>query len=313
MPPTFSVITPSYNQDKFIERTIQSVLTQSGVDFDYIVCDGGSSDGTVSILKRSSANLQWLSEPDEGQADAVNKGIRATKGDIIAWINSDDIYYPSAFSKVRYIFETRPDVQVVYGRANHIDQFDSIVQSYPTEGWNFNRLKETCFICQPATFFRRQLVEKYGYLNPRLEFCMDYELWLRYGQHTDFFYLPEVLAGSRLYPNTKTSGCQLNLHFEINEMLKDKFSLSTEKWVFAYAATAVEENDKSRKRNRFALVTQFQRLAEFLTFSWEGYSRWRNSTISFMTIFEMFRCILGRRYNRFDPLKNLDRSNRTGA
>jgi glycosyltransferase involved in cell wall biosynthesis len=186
MPLTFSIVTSSYNQGQFIERTIQSVLNQAEIAFDYMVCDGGSSDNTLAALEKYKLYLRWVSEPDEGQADAVNKGIRNTTGDIIAWVNSDDIYYPSAFSKVKYIFETRPDVQVVYGNANHIDQFYSIIRPYPTEGWNFNRLKETCFICQPATFFRRQLVEKYDYLNPKLEFCMDYELWLRYGQHTDF-------------------------------------------------------------------------------------------------------------------------------
>jgi glycosyltransferase involved in cell wall biosynthesis len=303
---SFSVITPSYGQGDFIEQTIQSVLSQAEVDFEYMVCDGGSSDNTLTILRKYQSHLRWVSEPDGGQADAVNKGIRNTTGDIIAWINSDDVYYPLALSKVRHIFETFPDVRVIYGKANHIDQAGNIIRPYPTEAWNYKRLKEVCFICQPATFFRRQLVEDQGYLDTQLEFCMDYELWLRYGRHENFFYSPEVLAGSRLYPGTKTSKSQLELHFEINEMLRDKFTLSTEKWVFAYAAAAVEENDKSRDRHSFALVTQFHRLVEFLTFSWQGYSRWRDLNFSPLTAWEMFRCIAGRYYNRHNPLRGIE-------
>lgn len=303
---TFSIITPSFCQGSFIERTLQSVLSQAGIKFDYIVCDGGSSDNTLAVLKQYQSKLRWISEPDQGQADAVNKGIRNTTGDIIAWINSDDVYYPLALSKVRHIFETFPDVKIVYGNANHIDQSDSIIGPYPTEAWNYKRLRETCFICQPATFFRRQLVEDYGYLDPKLEFCMDYELWLRYGQYTDFYYLPEVLAGSRFYSDTKTSRNQLDLHFEINEMLKRKFTLSPEKWVLAYAATAVEENEKNRGRHNSALVAPFRRLAKFITFSWQGYSRWRDLKFSPLTVLEIFRCIMGRYYSRHDLLKKLD-------
>lgn len=306
MPLTFSIITPSYNQGWFIEQTIQSVLSQLEIAFDYIVCDGGSDDNTLATLEKYKAHLRWVSEPDEGQADAVNKGIRNTTGDIIAWINSDDVYYPLALSKVRHIFETFPDVGVVYGNANHIDQSGSIIRPYPTEAWNYKRLQETCFICQPATFFRRQLLEDQGYLDTKLEFCMDYELWLRYGRHVDFFYLPELLAGSRFYPGTKTSQSQLELHFEINQMLKDKFALSAEKWVFAYAATAVEENDKFRDRHNLALTTQFHRLVEFLTYSWQGYSRWRDLTFSPLTVLEMLRCIAGRYYNRHNPLRDIE-------
>lgn len=310
MPLTFSIVTPSYNQGQFIERTIQSILNQAEITFDYMVCDGGSSDNTLAVLEKYQPYLKWVSEPDEGQADAVNKGIRNTTGDIIAWINSDDVYYPLALRKVRDIFEAFPDVKVVYGNANHIDQTDGIIRPYPTEVWNYKRLKETCFICQPATFFRRQLAQEQGYLDARLEFCMDYELWLRYGQSTDFFYLPELLAGSRLYPDTKTSKSQLDLHCEINEMLKDKFTFSTEKWVLAYAATAVEENDKARGNyDDFALVTQFQRLTEFLNFTWKGYLRWRDLKFSPLTVLEMFRCIAGRYYSSHNPLRNLDGSN----
>jgi glycosyltransferase involved in cell wall biosynthesis len=280
MPPTFSVITPSYNQGQFIERTIQSVLSQQGVSFEYLVCDGGSTDETVTILQRYQDHLHWLSEPDRGQADAINKGISQTTGEVIAWLNSDDIYYPSALSKVQAIFLAHPEVQVVYGDAYHIDRDDRILEPYPTAPWNYRQLRQVCFLCQPATFFRRQLVEQYGLLDAQLKFCMDYELWLRYGKQTDFFYLPEVLAGSRLYEDNKTLGQRVAVHREINQMLAQKFLISPEKWVLDYASIVVEERDKAKKRNGTNLDVEVQRMNEFVLEVCRSYARWRYGLIS---------------------------------
>ncbi|HSM83557.1 MAG TPA: glycosyltransferase family 2 protein [Nodosilinea sp.] len=288
---TFSVVTPSYNQGLFIERTIQSVLAQTHVAFDYMVCDGGSTDGTVGILKQYQNHLRWVSEPDGGQADAVNKGIRATSGDIIAWINSDDVYYPDAFSKVQHIFLTHPEVQVVYGQANHIDRDDGFIEPYPTEPWNYRRLKEICFLCQPAVFFRRQLVTDYGELDASLRFCMDYELWLRYGRHSEFFYLPQLLAGSRFYQDTKTLGQRAAVHYEINDMLKAKFSRSPERWVLAYASVLVEEREKAEGQVGGSLRASVQRVNQFCVEAFRGYRRWRNFVVSPATVWQISRWI----------------------
>ena len=266
MPLTFSIITPSYNQGQFIERTIQSVLNQAGITFDYMVCDGGSSDNTLTVLKKYQPYLRWVSEPDEGQADAVNKGIRNTTGDIIAWINSDDVYYPLALRKVRDIFEAFPDVKVVYGNANHIDQTDGIIRPYPTEPWRYNRLKKTCFLCQPAVFFRRSLVERYGGLDNTLQYCMDYELWLRYCQHADFYFLPEKLAGSRMYASNKTMGQALAAHAEINRMLEAKLGVIPANWLLGYALVRVEKDygisryDRTQTNYFVRLLIQFSYL-----------------------------------------------------
>lgn len=326
MSPTFSVITPSYNQGQFIERTIQSVLAQgtltqdvvavarspqediaaqstgvtavaSEVILDYIVCDGGSTDNTVDILKQYQTQLRWVSEPDGGQADAVNKGIAATRGEIIAWINSDDIYYAGALRKVGKIFESHPDVQVVYGNANNIDLVDNVIEPYPSEPWNYTRLKETCFISQPATFFRRRLVEKWGDLNSCLQFCMDYELWLRYGAHTRFYYLPEILAGSRIYQNTKTLGQRTAVHYEINEMLKEKFAISPEKWVLSYASIVAEEQVIAQKKDANP-SSKSDQMSVFLREAVRGYSRWRGYRISFSTLWVLFKMIALSTYRR---------------
>jgi glycosyltransferase involved in cell wall biosynthesis len=255
----FSVITPSFCQGRFIERTIQSVLAQKSpnIEIDYVVCDAGSLDETLEILKLYEDKIRWLSEPDKGQADAVNKGIAMTTGDIIAWINSDDIYYSGTFEAVRVVFEANPNVLAVYGDADHIDEQNQVIEAYPTEPWNYERLRETCFLCQPAVFFRRSLVEKLGGLDASLKYCMDYELWLRWGRHTSFYYLPQKLAGSRLYKDNKTLGQRIAVHYEINEMFYHKFKNVPDKWIFGYAHVKVEETlrlDRTDVRQNLTFV-----------------------------------------------------------
>lgn len=230
-----TVITPSFNQGQFIERTLQSVASQACPGLKHVILDGGSSDETLEVLARFGGNIQWVSEPDRGQADAVNKGILATSSEVIGWLNSDDVYYPGALKRVIDFFERHPDIDVVYGMADHIDTADIPFEDYPTEPWNPERLWETCFICQPALFFRRRVVERYGVLDESLHFCMDYEYWLRLMRAgARFAYLPEKLAGSRLYPQTKTLGSTVAVHQEINDMLK-RFGPVPDSWLQNYA------------------------------------------------------------------------------
>lgn len=263
-----SIITPSFNQGQFIERTLLSVANQKGCNIEHVVFDGGSTDNTVEILKRTSSLKHWVSEKDKGQTHAINKGIEATSGEIIGWLNSDDIYYPNAIAHVLDFFTTHPDIDVVYGKADHIDIHDYAFESYPTEPWDFERLKFTCFICQPAVFFRRKIVEQHGLLDESLNYCMDYEYWLRLGKAgVRFVYLDERLAASRFYAETKTLGARVKVHREINDMFKNLFGVVPARWLFSYARVVVESRT-SKKKNPNWFMCQLLFLSLWSTFHW---------------------------------------------
>ena len=237
-----SIVTPSFNQGQFIERTLQSVACQAGAEIEHVVFDGGSTDNTVELLENFSPPVRWVSKKDKGQTDAVNQGICATDGEIIGWLNSDDIYYPGAVARVVEYLDRHPEIDVVYGMADHIDLEDQAFEHYPSEPWDFERLKETCFICQPALFLRRRVVEKHGLLDESLNFCMDYEYWLRLGKAgVRFAYLEEKLAGSRLYADNKTLGSREKVHREINDMFKKMFGRVPYRWLSNYAHAVVQQ------------------------------------------------------------------------
>jgi glycosyltransferase involved in cell wall biosynthesis len=246
MLPSISVITPSYNQGRFVEETVQSVLSQDVPFLEYVVVDGGSTDETVEILKRYEGRIRWVSEKDNGQADAINKGIRRTKGDIVGYLNSDDIYYPGALSAVLAFFEKHPKVDVVYGNADHIDLNGTVIEPYYTEDWDYDRFKEVCFLCQPSVFFRRRLIKEAGLFDSSLRYCMDYEYWLRLGAVTPFARLNKKLAGSRMYEENKTLGSRVSVHREMNDMLKKRLGKVPDRWIYNYAHAVVDQMGRTR-------------------------------------------------------------------
>lgn len=254
-PLAISVITPSYNQGEFITRTLASVERQSLPALEHLVYDGGSSDSTLSILSRSGPRVRWVSGPDGGQADAVNRGLQACRGDVIGWINSDDIYYPEAFARVAAAFGEDPELDVVYGRADHIDVHDQIIDAYPTLPWDPALLRQICYICQPALFFRRRVIERVGLLDANLHYCMDYNYWLRLADSgCRFVYLPFRLAGSRLYPDTKTLADRPSVHREIAAMFSAYQGSVPLRWIYAYAHhSTLRRLDRERQPLRYLI------------------------------------------------------------
>jgi glycosyltransferase involved in cell wall biosynthesis len=266
----FSVITPSFNQGRFIGRTLASVVQQSGAQIEHMVVDGGSTDETVEVLGRFDAGVRWVSERDRGQTDAINKGIRATSGDVIGWLNSDDIYYDGAIAAAAAFLANRPDVDVVYGLADHIGADDEYLEDYPSEPWRLERLKETCFICQPTIFFRRRVVEQFGMLDERLHYCMDYEYWIRLGRAgVRFALIGQKLAGSRMYGENKTLGARTKVHAEINDMMKRAFGKVPERWLTNYAHALVDGRlDRRVQPARYSREVAIESLRA--AFRWNG-------------------------------------------
>lgn len=246
--PPISVVTPSYNQGRFIERTIRSVLDQGVPGLEYFVADGGSTDETVEVLRRFEDRLRFVSQRDGGQAAAVNAAIAATSGEVVGWLNSDDVYLPGALAAVLAYFDAHPEADVVYGDAQHIDADDGFIEPYYTEDWDFARLADVCFLCQPAVFFRRRVVERFGPLDPALRYCMDYEFWLRVGAEVPFVRIPGVLAGSRLYETNKTLGDRVPVHVEIARMTKRRLGRVPERWIWNYAYAVVDARGADRAR-----------------------------------------------------------------
>lgn len=204
MKPLVSIITPSFNQGAYIEETINSVLDQGYPNVEYIVVDGGSTDNTLDILRKYDQKITWLSEKDNGQADAINKGIRMTEGKIVAWLNSDDVYLPGAIQRVVDCFHQHPNIKMVYGKSHFIDTNGKIVGRYPTEPFDFERLAMFNFICQPSAFFKRDAFDDVGKLNLGLHYVLDYDLWIRIAQKFKVKYLPEFLSSYRLHETSKT-------------------------------------------------------------------------------------------------------------
>jgi glycosyltransferase involved in cell wall biosynthesis len=204
--PLVSIVTPSFNQANFIEDAILSVKNQDYPNIEHIVVDGKSADNTTEILKKheKNYNLRWISEPDEGQSDAVNKGFMIAKGKIIGWLNSDDVYFASdVISYIVKQFKKNPDVDVIFGDSVVINENGFIERVFRTLNWNYlYLLLGASYIPQPATFFRKNVITENS-LDKNLHFAMDVEFWLRLGKKHKFLHVNKLLAADRVHIKTK--------------------------------------------------------------------------------------------------------------
>ena len=204
--PLVSIVTPSFNQARYIEATIQSVLSQDYPRLEYLIVDGGSTDGTVEIIKQYEGRLAWwVSEKDQGQTDAINKGFGRAQGQILAWLNSDDTYEPGTVSAaVKYLLD-HPDVGMVYGDCNFINDDGRVIGKFGSAQTDYRLLRRGyVHIPQQTMFFRAEWWKHLGPLDPSFYFAMDYDLWTRLAAHTELKYVPQTWANFRLHTTGKT-------------------------------------------------------------------------------------------------------------
>jgi len=242
--PLVSIVTPSCNKARFLEETIRSVLSQDYPYIDYIVMDGGSTDGSVEVLRKYAAHIRYESNPDKGQADAINRGFQVSRGRVFAYLKSDDTYLPGAVGNaVRYMV-TRPEFGVVYGEAYYIRENGEIIDRYPTRPFDPELLSKCCYICQPAAFLWRDVFLNAGMMNPEQRFALDYDLWMRIAKRCPMLKIDEFLAASRMYPESKTLRRHRAVYMEVLSAVKAHYSYIPLEWVDAYASYLLGRPDQ---------------------------------------------------------------------
>ncbi len=205
--PIVSIVTPSYNQVQFLEETILSVINQSYPHIEYIIVDGGSTDGSVELIKKYEDRIDnWVSEQDQGQTDAINKGFERASGDIFAWINSDDTYQDGAIQEAVEFLAGNPDVGMVYGDLNIINEGGEVIGTFNAKQTTYQRLRRGgVYIPQPAAFWRACFWDIVGPLDPSFYFAMDYDLWVRLAKITTLkYYEGHTWANFRVHGESKT-------------------------------------------------------------------------------------------------------------
>jgi glycosyltransferase involved in cell wall biosynthesis len=202
--PLVTVVTPSYNQAEYLEQTIRSVLGQDYPNIEYIIVDGGSTDGSVEIIQTYADRLAWwISEPDDGQADAINKGLSRAKGEYVAWLNSDDIYLPGTIERAVETLQTNPEVGLVYANLLSINALGEHVNTIHYRQYALEDLLAFFIIGQPTVFMRRSVLDKVGLLSEDYHYLLDHHLWLRFAAEAPIKYVREAWAGARYHPTAK--------------------------------------------------------------------------------------------------------------
>ena len=233
---TISVITPSFNQGEHLRQCIDSVLSQGYPGIEYVVNDGGSTDGSVSVLRSFGDRVRWRSEPDGGQASAINRGVRETSGEYVLWLNSDDYLLPGALHALAKCATQNPDADMVYARADMVDGSGERIRPYPTFAFKRSDLRRKCYVCQPSVLIKRSAFERVGLLTEALELCFDYELWLRIGREGELVFCEDVVAASRHYGQTKTASRRLRGLVEAGYLMRAHFGVASPRWSAKWVA-----------------------------------------------------------------------------
>lgn len=248
--PKISIITPSFNQASYLNGTIMSVLNQNYPNLEYIIIDGASSDNSVNIIKNYEDRLSyWESEKDKGQSHAINKGLKRTTGEIVAWINSDDLYMPNTLGFIAQTFEENPDVDILYG---------DVINFYPNglkEYYEVKKFKPIDFLSrvsihQPAVFWRRKIHDQIGYLDESLHYTMDYDLWMRIFFNFKTLKVNKPLAKFLIHKNAKTANNPKELYLEYRKVLSSFFySLNDHDLIKRLIEKRIYDNPENKKYN----------------------------------------------------------------
>ena len=224
--PKISVITPSYNNAQYLEETMQSILTQDYPYLEYIIIDGGSTDGSVGVIRKYAKHLaHWVSEPDQGQSDALNKGLQFATGEIVAELDTDDLYLPGTLSLVASFFRLHPEVDFVYGDQGTIDDKGNLIFVKKTIPYDHqSQLYGGCLIPQPSSFWRKRVFEKVGNFDTTLHYNMDVDFFIRCGiKGVRFGHIPKPLSCFRIHEASKTTANPERL-IMANRMIASKYA-----------------------------------------------------------------------------------------
>lgn len=226
--PLVTVITPSWNSVEFIERTIRAIVNQTYKNIEFIVVDGGSTDGTVDVIKRYAGEISWwVSEKDEGMYHAINKGMARASGDIVAYLNSDDIYYPDTIAQVVASFSEHPEADLIYGDLDLIDAKDKVLynQKYPDFLAKHFANANYSMIGQPASFWKSNLLKKIGFFDENFKMAADFDFFVRAGAAGKMLHVNKTLAAFRVHEKSLTSR-QLQLNFAEINLMREKHGVA---------------------------------------------------------------------------------------
>jgi len=287
--PLVSIVTPAFQMAHFIRETLDSVFSQDYPKIEYIVMDGGSTDGTIDVLReyenRQSPNVRfrWFSSPDRGTADAINKGLEISTGSVFGYLNADDTYTRSAVSSAVDALLTDPSAIAVYGDAEWVAEDGTVIGRYPTRPFDGRVLRSECFICQPASFVRREAFQKVGAFDVSLSYAYDYEFWIRLARDNRLAKIGKVLAHSRMHASSKTLRDRKDVLRENIAVLCRHHDYAPFSHVLAYSAHLTDGRDQFFEPFQPSLGKYLLSLAVGLRFNWRHPARYTREWASIMT------------------------------
>ena len=313
--PLVSIITPSFNQAAFLEKTILSVLEQDYPNIEYWVIDGGSTDNSLEIIKKYAPRLAgWVSEKDRGQADGVNKGFAKATGEIIGWLNSDDLYYPGAIAGAVEAFQQNPDASFVFSDVESIDEHGNAFNLMRYGDWKLKDLMTFKIIGQPGVFLRREVLEQAGHLDLSYNYLLDVQLWLRMAAIAEPQYVPgKIWAAARIHSDAKNVAHAEKFGEEAFRVAKwlcedPRFyplsaNIFKKIWAGAHRLNAfylVEAGKHKEALKSYALMLRYQPIPEIKTFRRMGYALF--STLGILRSREWYD---QKRKDRYSNLKKI--------